>query len=370
MKWNWQQKDWPHFTYHHASIAALEQQFLQSLGFLQGTCQLIGEKDRINLLVEILSSEAVKTAEIEGEILNRESVQASLLRQFGLKVDNRKIPAAEQGIATMMTDLYRNFSIPLTHDVLFNWYKSITNGRHDLKEIGQYRASSDPMQVVSGAIYDPRIHFEAPPSAQLSLEMGRFIEWFNATAPSGPSPLPALTRAAIAHWYFVCIHPFEDGNGRIARALAEKSLAQSVGHPTLIALSYRIEKYKKDYYSILEQSSGSNEISAYLVYFANTVLKAQHYTQNTITFILEKTKFYDRLRGMLNPRQEKALARMFREGIEGFEGGLSADKYIRLTGTSRATATRDLQDLVEKMALNRTGELKNTRYFLNIPLEK
>jgi Fic family protein len=197
-------------------------------------------------------------------------------------------------------------------------------------------------------------------------EMTRFIAWFNQTAPDGSIPLPALTRAGIAHLYFVCIHPFEDGNGRIGRGIAEKALAQSFGQPTVIALSHVIQQHKKRYYTMLERSNKDNQIDDWLVYFAETILAAQAYTQQAVDFVIEKTKLYDAVRGRLNERQDRVLARMFREGVEGFKGGLSAENYLTLTGTSRATATRDLQELVDLGALIRTGQNKSTRYWLKL----
>jgi Fic family protein len=198
-------------------------------------------------------------------------------------------------------------------------------------------------------------------------EMDAFVPWFNETAPSGKRPLPALTRAGIAHLYFVSIHPFEDGNGRIGRALAEKSLAQNLGQPSLIALAYTIERSHKAYYAALERNNKDIEITDWLTYFAETILAAQRNTIKRLDFYVAKAKLHEKLRGHLNERQEKAIARMFREGIDGFKGGLSAENYISITKSSRATATRDLQDLVAKGALTRTGELRHTRYQLNIP---
>jgi Fic family protein len=198
--------------------------------------------------------------------------------------------------------------------------------------------------------------------------MERFLAWFAATAPGGLAPLPALTRAGLAHLYFVCIHPFEDGNGRIGRAIAEKVLSESLGQPSLLALSLTINQGRKTYYSMLERSNKGLEITAWLLYFARTILDAQAHAQRWVEFLIAKARYYDRLRGQLNDRQEKAIARMFREGPKGFTGGLSAEKYLRLTGTSRATATRDLADLVEKAALSRTGERKGTRYQLRLPI--
>jgi Fic family protein len=198
-------------------------------------------------------------------------------------------------------------------------------------------------------------------------EMDAFVSWFNETAPSGKRALPALTRAGIAHLYFVSIHPFEDGNGRIGRALAEKSLAQDLGQPTLIALAYTIERSRDAYYAALERNNKDIEITNWLTYFAETILVAQRNTIKRLDFYVAKAKLYDKLRGQLNERQEKAIARMFREGIEGFKGGLSAENYIGITKSSRATATRDLQDLVAKGALTKVGELRHTRYYLNLP---
>jgi Fic family protein len=195
-------------------------------------------------------------------------------------------------------------------------------------------------------------------------EMDSFIGWFNDTAPGGKNPFPALARGGIAHLYFVSIHPFEDGNGRIGRAIAEKSMAQSLGHPTLIALSFTIERRRKAYYSALEKANRDNEITDWLLYFAETVLDAEVCTVNRIDFLIAKAKFYDRFRGAFNERQEKAVMRLFQEGPSGFVGGLSAEKYIRITKTSRATATRDLAELVENGALEKTGQLKGTRYHL------
>ena len=196
--------------------------------------------------------------------------------------------------------------------------------------------------------------------------MSEFIEWFNITAPTGKTPLPALTRSGLVHLYFVCIHPFEDGNGRIGRALAEKVLSQAVGAPTLIALSLKIQNAKKEYYRQLELNNKDLSVTSWLEYFTSTILQAQDYSQKFIDFLIDKTKLYDRLRGQLNDRQEKVLTRMFREGLEGFKGGLSAENYIKITGASRATTTRDLNDLVAKGALTSKGTLRHTRYYLNV----
>ncbi len=366
MTWNWQKANWPDFKWEKAALAPLEMQFLQQAGMLIGATQHFAEEDKILLTVNILTGEALKTSEIEGEYLNRDSLQASIRRNFGLESDHRRIPPAESGIAEMMTDLYRHFAKPLTHRTLYHWHQLLTNGRQDLKAIGHYRTHAEPMQVVSGPIGKETVHFEAPPSEQVPKEMDQFLTWFAETATNSKNSLPALTRAGLAHLYFVSIHPFEDGNGRIGRAIAEKSLAECLRMPTLIALSQTIQKYRKAYYAALERNNQAIEITDWLIYFAETILKAQTYSLDLVNFLIEKTKLYDRAKGLLNPRQEKVIARLFRAGLEGFKGGLSAENYISITGTSRATATRDLQALVENQILVKHGQLKSTRYALNI----
>jgi Fic family protein len=364
MRWNWEKPDWPEFYYDSQSLEALERQFLRQSGEFMGVFRHVGADDRNALRIELISEEAVKTSEIEGEILNCDSVQSSLRHQFGLGPEVSNIPAAERGIASLMTDLYEHFQDPLDDATLFAWHNHLMGGNKSIKTIGAYRTHHEPMQVVSGPVYKPTVHFEAPSSKAIPAEMRRFNAWFNDSAPLGKTPMSALTRAGLAHLYFVCVHPFEDGNGRIGRALAEKSLAQNLGHPSLIALAYTIERRRKDYYSALERNNKDLEITDWLLYFAETVIEAQTTTIKRVDFYVVKAKFYERMRDQFNERQAKVIVRMFKEGIDGFKGGLSAENYISIAETSRATATRDLQDLVEKRAFIRIGNLRHTRYFL------
>lgn len=366
MQWNWQHSNWPNFNYDAASMLPLEQRFLQSAGEVIGAVRHFNEDDRSQLRIELLSDEAIKTSEIEGEFLDRASVQSSLRRQFGLDADDRPVRPQERGIAEMMADVYQNWSGALYRDELSHWHSMLMAGNRHIETIGAYRRHDDAMQIVSGRLDKPTIHFEAPPSRQVAAEMERFIAWFNQSGPNGPSPLQALTRAAIGHLYFESIHPFEDGNGRIGRALAEKSLAQNIGQPSLISLAFTIEKNRKAYYWELERHQRTLDITEWVLYFSQTILEAQQATIERIAFFIQKTKFYDRFRGQLNERQEKVIARIFKEGLGGFKGGLSADNYISITATSRATATRDLQQLVEIGALTRTGERRHTRYALQL----
>ncbi len=362
MLWNWKHKNWPEFTFSKEKLAGFEKDFLQQAGMLYGSLKHVSDEDHDTLKVNLISNEAYKTSEIEGEILNRDSLQSSIRRHFGLESDARRVPPAEQGISEMMVDLYKSYNTPLTHDQLFDWHKMLTNGRRDLLDIGAYRTHDDPMQIVSGAIDNPTIHYEAPSSSEVPSEMDAFVKWFNEDSKN----LEALTRAGIAHLYFESIHPFEDGNGRIGRAISEKMLSQSLNRPTLIALSYTIESRRKDYYAHLQASSVTLEITDWLVYFCEMVLEAQNYTQSMIDFLIEKAKFYRQFEERFNERQKKAVERIFREGINGFKGGLSADNYITITGTTASTATRDLKKMADMGAFTRTGERKATRYYLNI----
>ena len=367
MPWNWQQPDWPNFTWDAVRLHQAEQRFLIGSGEFSGILKHLTAEDRERLTADAISTEALTTSEIEGEILDRASVLSSIRRQLGLTAERRTAKPAEQGIAEMMVDLFRSFAAPLSIEMLFAWHRMLMSGRSGLA-IGTFRAGDEPMQVVSGALYAPQIHFAAPPSAQVPEEMEGFVRWFNRTAPDGESPLPALTRAGIAHLYFESIHPFEDGNGRIGRAISEKAFSQSQGQPGLTALAATILIRRKDYYAHLEAANKNNELTAWLAWFAGIALEAQQRTAVRLEFAINQTRFLDGLRGQLNDRQLKVLLRMLREGPEGFKGGLSAGNYGTITGTSPATATRDLADLVAKDALRRSGEHRYARYFLPIGL--
>ena len=366
MAWNWQISGWPEFRYDAAALAPLEQRFLMSSGEVLGAVHHVNPTERDQLRIDLLSDEAMKTSAIEGEMLDRLSVQSSLRRHLGLEPDSYPHKPREQGVAEMMVDVYSTFAAALGHGTLFRWHDMLLSFDKRLEAVGSYRRHEDAMQIVSGRIDRPVVRFEAPPSEQVPAEMDRCVDWFNQSGPRGDAPLPALTRAGLSHLYFESIHPFEDGNGRLGRALAEKSLAQNIGQPSLIALAFTIERKRKDYYDQLERHQKTLDVTQWLLWFAEAVLEAQQITLNRVGFFIAKAHFYDRHRDQLNDRQAKVIARMFREGPDGFKGGLSAEKYISITGTSRATATRDLQDLVEIGALTRTGERRYTRYWLGL----
>jgi Fic family protein len=373
MRWNWQQPDWPNFRWSKDRLFRAEDRFLHGAGVLIGATKHLDGSDRDRLLVEAMSVEALTTSEIEGEILNRASVQSSIQRQLGLASDRRRIGPTEQGISELMVSLHRSINEPLREPMLFDWHRMVVSGRTDIRDVGRFRTSIKPMLVVSGAMYAPKVHFEAPSASLVPEEMTRFLEWFNATAPGTSGALSALTRAGIAHLYFESVHPFEDGNGRIGRAIAEKALIQGFGQTgfgqtVMVALARSLLAHHREYYQALEKANKRNEITEWLAWFAGVAIEAQHRTLAQVEFLIDKTRLLDSLRGRMNDRQSKVVLRMLQEGPEGFEGGMNAKKYSSVAGSSPATTTRDLAGLVELGAFTRSGELKYTRYALNLPL--
>jgi len=366
MQWNWQQPDWPRFVYEAEALRPAEQRFLRGSGVIVGALLHVDDDEKQALTIDLIAQETIDSSAIEGEILDRASVQSSLARHLGFKADHRRASAAEAGAAELMADVWRTYAMELTDEALFRWHAMLMAGRRDLGAIGAWRTDPQPMQIVSGALHAPKVHYEAPPSERVASEMDAFIAWFNDTAPAGLSPLAAITRAGIAHLWFESIHPFEDGNGRIGRVVAEKALAQAIEGPSLTALAETINRHRKDYYAELAAASRTMAIDQWLGWFAGIAVEAQERTQARVHHLIAKTRLLDRLRSKLNERQERALLRMFAEGPDGFRGGLSAGNYRTITGALSATATRDLSELVALGALRREGELKATRYHLAI----
>ena len=362
MPWNWELPKWPNFNYDPDSLSALEKKFLLSVGGASAYLKTIDEQEYHKFRVEILSLEGLESSKIEGEVLDRESLQSSIKQHFGLKTAQKQEANKESGMASLLCSVYDTFEKPLTHKMLWEWHAMLFKDSSHVADCGKYRTHAEPMQIVSNRHDSPRVFFEAPPSSSVRKEMTAFVDWFNSTNGTGS----ILGRAAIAHIYFESIHPFEDGNGRIGRALVEKILSQSVGRPVLIAISKMLEKRKKEYYAALEKCNRTLEAQDWVEFFSAVILQAHEESMGLLYFLIEKSKMFSALSGALNPRQMKVLLRMFAEGPNGFKGGLSAENYIAITKTTRATATRDLADLVEKGALVKTGELRYTRYRLNL----
>lgn len=361
MSWNWRLPNWPHFFYDSSALISLEQQFLQGSGGVIAILKHLDDQKKKQFIVEVLSTEGLKSAEIEGEILERDCLQSSIQRHFGLRSDGKRILPKERGVSDLIWSVYNSYDDPLTHETLYEWHAMLMHHSH-IEGKGKYRTHEDPMQIVSRRLDNQTVYFEAPPAHQLPEEMTNFIEWYNESRHH----MPPLGRAAIAHVYFESIHPFEDGNGRIGRALVEKALSQSLGQPTLIAISEGIARRKRDYYDALGSCNQSLNADRWVHYFAQVIVDSQIESISMIDFLMTKSQLINELKDQINSRQEKALLRMFQEGPKGFSGGLSASNYMAITKTSHATATRDLGDLVEKGALRKTGKLRHTRYWLNI----
>lgn len=363
MPWVWQQKDWPTFNYDNYAFEGAEKGFLKNAGRLTGSIAHLDLEQKDVLRVELLSAEALSTSGIEGEILNRDSVQSSIRRHLQLKTDFRKVKANEAGIAEMMVDLYLHFDKPLHHDILFEWHRMLLNGRRDIEIIGAYRSHEDPMQIVSGNISKPKVYYEAPPSSRMQDEMKRFMDWYHSTLSN--RNLPTVVFAGLVHLYFEMIHPFEDGNGRIGRALAEKAVSQRLSAPSLNSLAKVIELHKKEFYKRLNDCNTTLHIQSYLELFSKLLLESQEYTYRMVLHLIAKTQFLQKHSHLLNARQLKVILRIWEEGPDGFKGGLNAQKYTSITGAPSATVTRDLRELVDLGVMKREGELKGTRYWMH-----
>ncbi len=270
------------------------------------------------------------------------------------------------GIGELMVDVRNSFREPLTKEKLYAWHRLFMGTTSGI-EVGRWRTHAGPMQIISGAMGKERVHFEAPPSSRVPKEMKDFMGWFNNTAPGGKQEIKkAPVRSAIANLYFESIHPFEDGNGRIGRAIAEKALSQGMGRPVMLSISKTIEANKKEYYAALEKAQHSNEITPWLVYFVRVLVDAQTEAERQVDFTLAKARFFDRFADTFTERHEAVLKRMLEEGPGNFKGGMNARKYVGITKVSKATATRDLQFLAEIEALVSYGGGRSTNYEINL----
>ncbi len=367
MKYNWQRKNWPNFRYSLDGLQDLLLRFTEKTGRVDGLLTALPESLQSETIIDLMVSEAIKSSEIEGEMLSRPDVVSSIKNNLGLNPEPKHIgDRRAEGIAELMVCVREGYAKPASRKMLFEWHAMLMKGTARIKP-GAWRTHAEPMLIVSGTIGNEQVHYEAPPSKAVPGEMKRFIQWFNDTAPDGKAEIqPPPARAAIAHLYFESIHPFEDGNGRIGRALSEKALSQGIGRPVLLSLSQAIEADRTGYYAALKQAQCSADISEWVFWFSRMLLHAQEQAETKIEFTLKKTKLLDRVRGQLNNRQLKMLHRMLKEGSGGFQGGMSTKKYMAIAKTSKPTATRDLQDLVAKEVFIPAGGGRSTHYQVNL----
>ena len=363
MMYNWEQKDWLQFRYNENEYTEIALRFTALAGESQGFIQSLSGNEQSETILNVLVKEAIKSSAIEGEILSRQDLVSSIRKNLGYPSPSFHIKDKRaEGIAMLMVKSRENIDDDLTEAQLFDWHNLLMMG-NKLINSGQYRCHIEPMQVVSGSIGKEVVHFEAPLSVRVPNEMKKFYEWFNETKPGGKRPIAnLLIRSAIAHLYFETIHPFEDGNGRIGRIIAEKSLAQGLNRPILMSISTAIDRNKNAYYTALKKAQRSNDVTDWVHYFSETILDAQQDFITTIDFLVKKTAFFDRNKSQLNEAQSKVLYKMLEDGETVFVGGMNARKYQSISRVSKATATRHLQDLVEKGLLIPHQSGRSTNY--------
>lgn len=364
MKYNWQHIEWPNFVFDNEVTKSIELDFALETAELKGIVDTLPENIQKESVIQIMIEEAIKTSEIEGEFYSRDDVMSSIKKRLGIHSNFNLIKDKNaKGIAELMVEIRNDFDKTLTEDLIKSWHK-ILFFNSGIINAGEYRQSAEPMQIVSGTYGKETVHFEAPPSSKISFEMGEFIEWYNDFDVKPNDVGLALIKTSIAHLYFESIHPFEDGNGRIGRAIAEKCLSECFNRPLILSLSSIIENDKKAYYNSLKEAQSSLSINNWISYFSNVILAAQKKAQEIISFTLKKINFLDNHKALLNDRQRKVILKMLDQGSNGFKGGMSAKKYISITKTSKATATRDLQNLVEKGLFLVTGAGRSVHYDL------
>ena len=345
-------KDWPHFAWDASRLAQKLAAVRNRQGRLSGRMEELGFKLRSEANLEALTEEVTKSSEIEGEVLNRDQVRSSIARRLG--VDIGALTPAErnvEGVVEMMLDATGKYDAPLTSDRLFGWHAALfPTGRSGMSKItvGAWRTDqTGPMQVTSGPIGHERVHFEAPKAARLSDEMKAFVDWFN-----GPHDTDPVIKAAIAHLWFVTIHPFDDGNGRMARAIADMALARSENSSQrFYSMSAQIRQERKAYYDILEATQkGELDITAWLEWFLDCLDRAFDRADTILASVLRKARFWKAHAGQtFNERQRAMIDRLF----DGFEGKLTSSKWAQLTKSSQDTALRDIDDLVAKNVLTK-----------------
>ena len=360
----YQQENWPNFTWDINKLSDLLAEVRNKQGRLIGKMETLGFHLQNEAFLETLTVDILKSNEIEGVILNKEEVRSSIARRLGIDLGglppiNRNI----EGIVDMMFDTTKNFEKLLTKKRLFDWhYAMFPMGRSGMYEIivGKWRDdSTGPMQVVSDAMGKEKVHYEAPPAKMIDNEMNRFLDWFN-----NKTDIDLVLKASIAHLWFVTLHPLEDGNGRITRAITDMLLARSDGLPQrFYSISSQIQKERKSYYNILEKTQKGNlDITEWINWFLNTLQKAIANSEDTLSLVIKKHKFWNTYGTEIkNERQKKILNKL----LDGFTGYLTTSKWAKIAKCSQDTALRDIQDLIDKGILIKSNSGgRSTKYEL------
>lgn len=365
----WQHPDWPQWKFDGQALAVPLAQARQQQGIVIGKAQAIGLAN-VNLtqvINDIWVQEVMATAAIEGEKLDHDLVRSSVMRKLGL-ADAGASSRHVDGLVEVMHDASQNYMGVLDADRLCRWQSALfpggTSGIARI-EVGKFRTFPEPMQIISGTVGKEKVHYRAPDSAQVPREMALFLDWFNR-----PGQRDGILRAAVAHLWFETIHPFEDGNGRIGRAIIDMAIAQDAQQETrLYSMSRQMQESRSAYYDVLNQAQkGDLDITSWVLWFVQQFSAACQKSGLHIDKAIEKARFWSTHADKdFNARQRKTLQKLLDAGDNGFLGGLTADKHCKITGASKATATRDLGDLLQKGALISRGVGKATKYYVNVP---
>ena len=366
-KYIWQAGDWPNWRFDLAVLAEPMAEVSRAQGLLMGRLADVGMALRDQASLAALTEDVVKTSEIEGEQLNVESVRSSIARRLGVDIGAlAPVDRHVEGVVEMVLDATANCHAPVSRERLFGWHAALFPTDYSglaRIEVGAWRNDANgPMQVVSGPIGRQRVHFEAPPADRLESEISRFLNWLNSASNE-----PPLLKAGLGHLWFVTLHPFDDGNGRIARAIGDLLLARADGSPQrFYSLSAQIQRERKAYYDILERSQkGALDVTEWLAWFLDALHRAVDQAQHTLDAVLAKARFWQRFAGTpMNERQVKLLNRL----LDGFEGKLTTSKWAAITKCSPDTALRDINELLAHGALRKSAAGgRSTSYELNGP---
>ena len=371
-RWIWQVPSWPKFVLHESALTSPLRQARAAQGRLFGKAEAVGADELTIVQRDVWTAEAVATAAIEGEQLNLESVRSSVARRLGIaSTFVAAVPRNVEGLLDVMEDAAADWDSELTDGRLFRWQAALfPTGYSSLRTVatGCYRTHIEPMQIVSGPVGKPTVHYEGPPSAAVRAEMTNFLDWFNRTR-TDPA-IDGIVRAALAHVWFESIHPFEDGNGRVGRAVVDMALAQDARVPYRVhGMSSELRRRQEAYYEALNQAQrGDGDVTSWVAWFVDAFASACQDSGSLIDDALTRARFWARhSQTALNERQRKVLNRMLEAGPGNFEGGMTPRKYTGLTRAPGITASRDLAYLVAQGLFVREGAGRSTHYNLAIP---
>ena len=371
-RWIWQLPEWPSMVFDAHQIQQYLATARKSQGLILGKAEMIGLEGLQPHIRDSLTQEALTTSAIEGEKLDPESVRSSVARRLGLDTSGAPIREGQrniEGLIDVLQDATLNTESPLTLERLCNWHGALfPTGFSGMQRIDVGALRSVPMEIVSGAVGHAKVHYAAPSPEGLAAQVDAFLTWFNQTNPNtGSVPLDGLVRAAISHLWFETLHPFDDGNGRIGRAILQLALGQDMGQPgRIVTLSRQIESCKDQYYSELEraQRSKSMDITAWVEWMLEQFSQANEFANRTIDSAIQRMKFQAWMSTVaLNERQQKTMKKLLDAGPKGYEGGMTTRKHEQISQTSTPTAARDLIELERLGLLKRQGEGRSTRYY-------